>query len=68
MEGGEWLKVQQQPGRVERGTAGQEEGEQQGSVELSKKSRCSLGNDAESLPGGSQAGTPCKRPLRSVGR
>lgn len=59
-EGGEWLEVQQ-PGRVERGTVGQEEGEQQESVELSKKSRCYLGNDAESLPGRSQAGTPCKK-------
>lgn len=67
MEGGEWLKLQQS-GRVERGTVGQEEGEQQESVELSKKSHCYLGNDAESLPGRSQAGTPCKRPLGSVGR
>lgn len=66
-EGGEWLEVQQ-PGRVERGTVGQEEGEQQESVELSKKSRCYLGNDAEPLPGRSQAGTPCERPLGSVGR
>lgn len=67
MEGGEWPEVQQ-PGRVERGAVGQEEKEQKESTELSKKSRCYLGNDGESLPGRSQAGTPCKRPLRCVGR